>query len=93
MSEDEVAGHTSINVQISGEQYTLRTDADEGHARRCAAMVDARMRRISGDSGPVSKKVAIMAAISLADDILRQRSAIGERSSALADRIEAAIEG
>lgn len=92
MSKDEVLGHTSIKVEISDEQYTLRTDADEEHARRCAAMVDARMRRITGDAGPVSKKVAIMAAISLADDIIRQQSAVGERSRALADRIEAAIE-
>ena len=92
MSENEVVGHTSIKVEISGEQYTLRTDADEEHARRCAAMVDARMKRISGDAGPVSKKVAIMAAISLADDIVRQRSAIDERSRVLAERIEAAIE-
>ena len=92
MSEDEAVGHTSIKVDISGEQYTLRTDADEEHARRCAALVDARMRRISGDSGPVSKKVAIMAAISLADDIVKQQSDIGARSRALAERIEAAIE-
>lgn len=93
MSEDQAARHTSITVEIAGEQYTLRTDTDEKYARRCAALVDARMRAISDDPGPAAKNTAIMAAISLADELFKQQSGVRERSRALAERIEAAVEG
>ena len=46
MSADEPGGYTAITVELAGEQYTLRTDADEAYARRCAALVDARMKAI-----------------------------------------------
>lgn len=92
MSEDEALRHTAITVEIAGEHYTLRTDTDESYARRCAALVDARMREISGDPGPAAKRTAIMAALSLADELFKQQSGIREHSRALAERIEAAIE-
>lgn len=93
MSEEEAGRDTAITVEIAGERYTLRTDADEEHARRCAAMVDARMQAIGGEAGPVAKKTAIMAALSLADELLKLQTGFRERSRALAERIEAAIEG
>ena len=93
MNEDETGRHTAITVEIAGESYTLRTDADAEHARRCAALVDARMRAISGDVSPVAKKTAIMAALSLADELFKHRSGVRKRSRAMADRIGTAIEG
>ena len=93
MSDEEAGRNTAITVEIAGERYTLRTDADEEYSRRCAAMVDARMRAISGDPGPIAKKTAIMAALALADELLKQRAGIREQSRALAERIESAIEG
>lgn len=93
MSDEEAGRNTAITVEIAGERYTLRTDADEEYSRRCAAMVDARMRAISGDPGPIAKKTAIMAALALADELLKQQAGIREQSRALAERIESAIEG
>ena len=91
MSEEGAAGYTTIAVELAGEQYTLRTDADEAYTRRCAALVDARMKEIAGDPGPFAKKAAIMAALSLADELLRQEAGVQARSGALVARIEAAI--
>ncbi len=92
MSEDGAARDTEITVEIAGERYTMRTDADEVHARRCAAVVDARMKEIGSDPGPFAKKAAIMAALSLADELFRQDAGVRTRSRALIERIEAAIE-
>ncbi len=92
MREEEAAGYTTIDVQLAGEQYTLRTDADEAYTRRCAALVDARMKEIGGGPAPIAKKAAIMAALSLADELLRQEAGVEARSGALVARIEAAIE-
>lgn len=92
MSEEEAGGHTAITVELAGEQYTLRTDADEAYTRRCAALVDARMKEVASDPGPYAKKAAIMAALSLADELFKQEAGMRAKSQALVERIEAAIE-
>lgn len=91
MSDEGTGGVTAITVELAGEQYTLRTDADEAYARRCAAFVDARMKEIGGDPGPFAKKAAIMAALSLADELFRREADVQARSRALVERIEAVI--
>ena len=92
MSEDGPAGYTAITVELAGEQYTLRTDADEAYARRCAALVNARMQKIGSDPGPFAKKAAIMAALSLADELFKREAGVRARSRSLVERIETAIE-
>lgn len=93
MSGGGAAGPITISVDIAGDRYNLRMDADEAYARRCAALVDARMKAIGGETGPLAKKTAIMAALSLADELFKQQAEVRTRSRALAARIEAAIEG
>ena len=56
MSPAAGESRTSVRVTIAGEQYTLRTDADEAYTRRCAALVDERMRAIGGQSGWVPRR-------------------------------------
>lgn len=92
MSEQAAGGYTAITVELAGEQYTLRTDADEAYARRCAALVNERMQEIGIDPGSFAKKAAIMAALSLADELFRQEAGVRARSRELVERIEAAIE-
>ena len=90
MSEE--APRTSIRVEIAGESYTLRADADEEYTRRCAALVDERMSAVGDPSGASTKNAAILAALSLSDELLRQRAQVGDRLKALAARIEAELE-
>ena len=82
---------TSILVEIAGESYTLRADADEDHTRRCAALVDDHMKAVSRDGGVSAKNAAILAALSLSDELLRQRAQAGERIRALTARIHAEL--
>ncbi len=82
---------TSVRVEIAGEAYTLRTDADKAHTLRCAAIVDERMRQIGGDS-PVEKKTAIMAALSLSNDLLQHQSRARARARDFAQRLEEALD-
>lgn len=91
MSED--AARTSIRVEIAGEWYTLRADADEEYTRRCAALVDERMSAVSERAGVTAKNAAILAALSLSDDLLRRQSEVNDRLQALTVRIEAELEG
>ncbi len=89
---DAVRGSvTTVRVEIAGSKYTLRTDANEAYTRRCAAMVDERMRQIGGQAHMDARKTAIMAALSLADDLLHQQDKFREQTQALTGRIEEAL--
>jgi len=91
MSDSTDASRTTVRVEIAGEKYTLRTDADETYTRRCAAFVDERMRAIGGQSGLGTKKTAIMAALSLSDDLFQMRERFRSQTEELAGRLEDAL--
>ena len=91
MSDAPNGSVTTVTVEIAGNRYTLRTDADEAYTRRCAAMVDERMRRIGGGARMDASKTAIMAALALSDELLQQREKFREQALALAGRIEEAL--
>lgn len=64
----------SVTVTIYGQDYTLKGDADSTYVERVAALVDQKMREISQRSELAStSKVAILAAVNLADDLLREQ--------------------
>ena len=91
MSDSAHGSVTTVRVEIAGHKYTLRTDADEAYTRRCAALVDERMRQIGGQAHMDARKTAIMAALSLSDDLLQQEKKFREQALALAGRIEEAL--
>jgi len=80
---------TTVRVRIAGEEYTIRTDADEAYTRRCAALVDERMKTMGGDAtGAALRRAAIMAALSIADDFFQYQANVEERARALTERLE-----
>lgn len=91
MSGPGGGSRNTIQVRIAGETYTLRTDADEEYTRRCAALVDERMREIGGETGLDAKKTAILAALALSDELFRQEAGTRARVAALAGKIENAL--
>lgn len=88
MSEAKRGPITTVRVEIAGSGYTIRTDADEAYTRRCAALVDERMRQIGGPAGMDARKTAIMAALALSDELLQEREKFRDHAAALAGRIE-----
>jgi len=91
MSDRGHGSITTVQVEIAGNTYTLRTDADEAYTRRCAALVDERMRQIGGEARMDARKTAIMAALALSDELLQQEDRFREQALALARRIEEAL--
>lgn len=88
MSRGAEEERRAVRVTIAGEQYVLRTGADEAHTKKCAAIVDERMKQAGAEGGLERDKVAVMAALLLADDLLRGQS----EAENLAERLDAAIE-
>ena len=87
---------TSVTVKIYGQEYTLRGEADADYVQEVARFVDARMREISATSSvAMTTKVAILAAINIADELFRERqkrhealSLLDERSGQMANLLE-----
>ncbi len=64
----------SVTVTIYGQDYTLRGDADSTYVEKVASLVDLKMREISSRSELAStSKIAILAAVNLADELLREQ--------------------
>jgi cell division protein ZapA len=62
---------TSVSVDIYDQTYHLRAP-DTDYVQKLAAVVDAKMRAVSADGSTVdSLRVAILAAINIADDLMR----------------------
>ena len=86
----------AVQVEIFGQTYSLRADADESHVRKVADLVDLKMREVANGSHSVSTlQIAVLAAMDLASDMLQQsngdehlREQVERRSGAMLARID-----
>lgn len=91
----------TTTVEIYGQKYTIRSNDDSDHVERVAAYVDERMREVASASSQVtSLRVAILAALNIADELFQERDSqsqgtadIADRARSLADALEATISG
>lgn len=70
MNDDQIQ---TVPVQIFGEEYVIRTDQDEEHTRECAAYVDDAIEEAHLRGHVSESKAAILAAMEIADELLRLR--------------------
>jgi cell division protein ZapA len=88
MSEEKEAD--SVRVGIYDREYLLRTTGDPERLKGLCVSLDKRMREIAAATGAVDTlKVAVLAALSIADDMQRARDelmklddSVGQRSIA-----------
>ena len=96
MSEQQET--SSVRAKIYDREYALRTSGDPEQLQALCVHLDKRMREIAESTGSVDTlKVAVLAALSLADDLQRTREemrklddSVGRRSLAcvsLLDRL------
>jgi cell division protein ZapA len=64
----------STRVQIFSQEYHIRAEADPEYVKTIAAYVDAKMQEIARKQSLVSStKVAILAAVNIADEVFQER--------------------
>jgi len=82
MSEGEV-----LSVEIHGQRYPIRSTLDPEYVARLASYVDEKMRA-AADSTPTtdSLRLAVLAALNVADELFRCRDANRARNGELAER-------
>jgi cell division protein ZapA len=74
----------STRVTICGEDYTIRSDTAPEHTRAVAAHVDKAIREVMTSAAVVeSHKAAILAALSITDELFRERAAGVEMADAM----------
>lgn len=91
---------TTTQVEIFGEEYSVRGSDENGYLQELAALVDRKMRevaeRVKGDTA----RIAILAALNLADELFQiqsrqegERVEIREKVAALTEELTHALEG
>lgn len=61
-----------VTVEVFGENYSLKSDIDLDRVIKVAALVDARMKKISKANLCLPpNRVAILAALTIAEDFLQ----------------------
>jgi len=76
-----------IRVEIYNQTYNIRSDGDSEYLTKLADFVDGRMREISSGTLTVdSLKVAILAALHIADELHRLKETHEQADAQLATR-------
>jgi len=79
----------AVRVVIGGEEYTVRSELPPEYTREVAAYLDAALKRVR-DSLPMveTQKAAILAALSITDELFQSRRGdreVADRLTAMAD--------
>jgi cell division protein ZapA len=89
-----------VSVEIQGLRYPIRSDLDESYVVRLASYVDAKMQRATNEvpTGE-SMKIAVLAALNIADELFRLRDAsppdhseLIRRTNALEELVDRALD-
>jgi len=79
----------TIRVQIFGQVFSVHGDLDEAYVQKLAAYVNQKMSAIAEMAPTVdTQKVAVMAAMAIADELLSLRQEKGEREELLKEQAE-----
>ena len=88
-----------VHVQIFGQTYAVKAGSDPAYVEKLAAFVDGQMTEVSRGAGAVdSLRVAVLAALNIADECFRLRDekaqagdGLERRAAALAKELGAAL--
>jgi cell division protein ZapA len=88
-----------VSVEIRGQRYPIRSDLDATYVNGLATYVDEKIRAASETSpSGDSLRLAVIAALNIADELFRcqdvqnaSRGALAERAEALERLVDAAL--
>jgi len=87
LGKSNIDAAPTIRVEIYNQTYNIRSDGDSDYISELAEYVDSRMREISSGTLTVdSLKVAILAALYIADELHRLKNVHENADEQLASR-------
>ena len=76
-----------IPVEINGQRYPIRTSLDDAYVVQLARYVEGRIRAVAESTpGGDSLRLAVLAALNIADELFRCRDTTRVRDGELAER-------
>ncbi len=91
---------TTTPVEIFGEVYHVRGGDEDGYLQGLADLVDRKMREVAEHVKGDTTRIAILAALNLADELFQSQSSqegerveIREKVAALTEELTLALEG
>ena len=82
-----------MKFEIYNQTYNLSTEQGEDYVKELAAYVDGKMHDAAEAARTVdSVKVAVLAALNIADELLTLRQRMGEIEGPLRKRVEKCVE-
>jgi cell division protein ZapA len=83
---------SATTVEILGREYRIRGSADSEYVRQVASFVDEKLREVSrGAAGQPADRVAVLAAMNIADELFQLRRASSEQMTSIERRAEGLI--
>ncbi|MEW5977900.1 MAG: cell division protein ZapA [Acidobacteriota bacterium] len=80
-------GEEVTQVEIYGQSYPIKGSVDADYVGQLASYVDTKMKEIAGTSKTVdSLKVAVLAALNIADEMFQLREGAERLNALLYDR-------
>lgn len=84
---------TSVTaVQIFGREYKIKGHADKDYIERMAKYVDGKMKALATNSSlPSQDRIAILAALNIADELFQERTKSEETLSSVEEKADQMI--
>ncbi len=81
----------SVTVDVAGQKFTLRTDADEAYVRSLAEFVNEKISEVKAPSSSGGRTLsthalAILAALNIADELFQARQGHAELKQRVRDK-------
>jgi len=78
-----------VKVEIYGQSYTLSGELDEAYVQKLARYVDEKMTAVASATHAVdSVRIAVLAAMAIADELHTRQNETGHRDDALRERAQ-----
>ena len=82
-------GIPPVTVRIGGEEHTIRANVEPEYTKKCAQWVDERITQIKAQLGLIeSHKAAILAALSITDEMFQAEAQVEAVKGSTARRAE-----
>ena len=83
----------TTEVEIYGQQYSIRGEADEDYIRRLASFVDGQMRHVAeGMSTTTPSKLAVLTALNLAHQLFEAEKKRAQNDADVERRMASLVE-
>jgi len=83
----------TVLVNIMGEEYPIKAEADRAYIVQVAKYVDTKIREVQEKvSAKVPVKVAVLAALNIADELFKERAEKEKKLSDIEERAQSLIE-